>query len=165
MKYKNLNSFVEVEIEYLDQKIKENLSTFGYYEYEDEKNGTYVYEIKNKDKEKNLLIVVDAEATVYYADSHSHYAFYKNEIDELIKSVLNILDNEMKVVKFYSSRRWLGDFWIDTTEKVDGIKFLENNNFPKEFINEIKRLGGTITETYWSKEKKTYTIEPEKKNG
>ena len=133
----NLNSFIQVDLEYLDQKIKENLSVFGYYEYEDKKNDEYVYEFKNKDKEKNLLIIVDAEATVYYADFHCHYAFYKNEIDELVKSVLNILNNEMKVVNIYSLRRWLVSFLIDTTEKVDGVKFLEQEHFPKEFINEI----------------------------
>lgn len=157
---KNEDFFVEVDEEYLDQKIKEKLSAFEHREYEDEKNGEYVYEFKNKDADKNLLIVVDDEATIYYADSHSHFSFYKDEIDMLIEDVLNIFDNKLKVVKFYSSKGWLGNFWLEATEIVEGIKFLEEQNFPKEFIQELKRLGGTITETYWTEEEKVYKIEP-----
>lgn len=159
MNCKNEESFVEVEEEYLDQKIKENLSLFEYREYEDE-NGEYVYEFKNKNEDKNLLIVIDGEITVYYADSHSHYGFYNSEIDELIQKVLDIFNNELKVVRFFSSKRWLGDFWRHKTEIVDGVDFLEKQKFPKEFIQELKRLGGRITETYWSEEEKVYKIEP-----
>ena len=85
MNYKNEDSFIEVDEEYLDQKIKEKLSLFEYREYEDEENDEYVYEFKNKNEDKNLLIVIDEEATIYYADSHSHYGFYKSEIDWLIQ--------------------------------------------------------------------------------
>ena len=152
--------FIEVNEEYLDQKIEEKLSAFEYREYEDEEKGEYIYEFKNKEEDKKLFIVIDDEATIYYADSHSHYMFHKHEIDRLVETVLNILNNELKVIKFYSSKRWLGDFWLATAEIVEGVKFLEERNFPKEFIQEIKRLGGTITETYWSEEKKTYIIEP-----
>ena len=58
MNYKNDDSFVEVDEEYLDQKIKEKLSLFEYREYEDEENDEYVYEFKNKNEDKNLLIVI-----------------------------------------------------------------------------------------------------------
>ena len=160
MNYKNDDSFVEVDEEYLDQKIKEKLSLFEYREYEDEENGEYVYEFKNKNPKENLLILIDGEATIYYADSHSHYGFYKSEIDELIQKILDIFNNELKVVKFSSSKRWLGDFWLHKAEIVDGVNFLERQKFPKEFIQELKRLGGTITETYWSEEEKVYKIEP-----
>ena len=160
MNYKNDDSFVEVDEEYLDQKIKEKLSLFEYREYEDEENGEYVYEFKNKNSKENLLILIDGEATIYYADSHSHYGFYKSEIDELIQKILDIFNNELKVVKFSSSKRWLGDFWLHKAEIVDGVSFLERQKFPKEFIQELKRLGGTITETYWSEEEKVYKIEP-----
>ena len=160
MNYKNDDSFVEVDEEYLDQKIKEKLSLFEYREYEEEESGEYVYEFKNKNEDKNLLIVIDGEATIYYADSHSHYGFYKSETDELIQKILDIFNNELKVVKFSSSKRWLGDFWLHKAEIVDGVSFLERQKFPKEFIQELKRLGGTITETYWSEEEKVYKIEP-----
>ena len=160
MNCKNDDSFVEVDEEYLDQKIKEKLSLFEYREYEDEENGEYVYEFKNKNEDKNLLIVIEEEATIYYADSHSHYGFYKSEIDWLIQKILDIFNNELKVVKFSSSKRWLGDFWLHKAEIVDGVSFLERQKFPKEFIQELKRLGGTITETYWSEEEKVYKIEP-----
>ena len=159
MNYKNDDSFVEVDEEYLDQKIKEKLSLFEYREYEDEENGEYVYEFK-KNENENLLIVIDREATIYYADSHSHYGFYKSEIDELIQNILDIFNNELKVVKFFSSKSWLGNFWLHKAEIVDGVNFLERQKFPKEFIQELKRLGGTITETYWSEEEKVYKIEP-----
>ena len=158
--FQNEASFVEVDEEYLDQKIRETLSVFEYREYEDDETAEYVYEFKNKKIDENLLIVINNEATIYYAGSHSHFSFYKDEIDKLIENVLNIFNNQLKVVKFYSSKRWLGDFWLDTTKIVEGVKFLEEQNFPKEFIQELKRLGGTITERYWSKEKKTYAIEP-----
>ena len=160
MNYKNDDSFVEVDEEYLDQKIKEKLSLFEYREYEDEENDEYVYEFKNKNEDKNLLIVIDEEATIYYADSHSHYGFYKSEIDWLIQKILDIFNNELKVVRFFSTKRWLGDFWLHRTEIVDGVNFLEKQKFPEEFIQELKRLGGTITETYWGEEEKVYKIEP-----
>ena len=98
MNYKNDDSFVEVDEEYLDQKIKEKLSLFEYREYEEEENGEYVYEFKNKNEDKNLLIVIDGEATIYYADSHSHYGFYKSEIDGLIQKILDIFNNELKII-------------------------------------------------------------------
>ena len=160
MNYKNDDSFVEVDEEYLDQKIKEKLSLFEYREYEEEESGEYVYEFKNKNPRENLLIVIDGEATIYYADSHSHYEFYKSDIDELIQTILDIFNNELKVVNFSSLKRWLGDFWLHKAEIVDGVSFLERQKFPKEFIQELKRLGGTITETYWSEEEKVYKIEP-----
>ncbi len=159
MNFENQDEFMEADEEYLDEQIKEKLSNFKYIEYEDEKNDEYVYEFKDLANEK-LLIVVDDRATIYYADSHCHYEFYKDDIDALIDETLDIFNGRLKVVKFYSSKRWLGNFWVSATKSVQGVDFLEEKDFPKEFINEFKRLGGEITETYWSKGTVTQKIDP-----
>ncbi len=160
MDCQKIDEFSEVDEKYLDEQIKAKLSRFEYREYENEENQEYVYEFKNTQADKNLLIVVDNEATVYYADSHSHYEFYKDDIDMLIDDVLRIFNGELKVVKFYSAERWLGDFWLATTEIVNAAEFLQEVMFPKEFLNEFKRLGGKLIETYWNGETITHKIEP-----
>ena len=78
----------------------------------------------------------------------------------LIDSVLKIFYNELKVVKLYSTRRWLGDFWLLPTDKVENAAFLEDEAFPEEFVRELRRLGGKATESFWNKETITYKIEP-----
>lgn len=105
---------------------------------------------KEKDKcitilnENNLYIDLedDGDIIMSYTNWHNHYF---NAYEKFIEDLENILKSKKCAVIISSRKRWLASYLEEPNHNyVANIK-----NLPKEFISEIKIMGGLIELNFW----------------
>ncbi len=128
-----------------------------------ELNNFVSIEIKNNN-DNNLLIDLDDEITISFGNWHCHYYYEdKDDFDEAMNKVLNILNNNDCILLIYSNNNLLGSgssldkSKYDETEALDFLKSFFGNFSLNGYNNLFRENGVTIKFVFWN-EKDNYEL-------
>ena len=126
-------------------------------------------EIKNDD-DRSLIIDLDNEVTISFDKWHNHYYIEdRDDYDEAIDKVLNILNNIDCIINIYSNNKY-----VCSGSSLDKSKYTEEDvlNYMKSFFGDylsssfnesFKNYGATIEFIFWNKDN-NYELEISKED-